>query len=685
MAQRQSTRELMEQLTSGTITRRGFVVRAAALGMSASAIAGLLAACGAAEVAPTAGAVATQVASAAPGVAATVATGATQIASAAPGAAATVATGATQIASAAPGAATAVASRPAGTAATDSPTSGGGNGIGAASTRELGKGGGLGPGPTKRGGSGQLKLLWWQAPTILNTHQAQGTKDFDAARLVLEPLANFGPDDKLVPFLAAEIPSVEKGTVAKDGTSVTWKLKSGVKWSDGQPFTSKDVAFTWKYATDKDTAAVSLANYENIASVETPDDTTAKITFKTPTPSWYIPFTGPNGMILPEHIFKDGMGSAAKNFAGNLKPIGTGPYKITDFKPGDQVTYDINPNWRDANGPAFDTVLMKGGGDAPSAARAVLQSGDYHIAWNLQIEPSILNQLQSSGKGRVEQLPNWGIERIMINRSDPIKEVNGQRSEKNTPHPFLADKAVRQALNLLCDRKTIAETLYGPAGSATANFLTQPAIYNSPNTKWEFNIAAAEKLLDDAGYKKSGQFRAKGDVKLAVVFQTSINSVRQKHQQIIKDAFEKAGIQVELKTVDASVYFSSDPGNPDTSAHFYADLEMLTSSPNIDPWTFMANYIGTDIAQKENSWNGRNASRWANKDYDTTLEQARGELDPVKRAQLFIKLNDLLINDVAVIPQIDRLGPIAIANGIKGLELNGWSSTNWNVANWTKS
>src|SRR5205823_5010766 len=121
--------------------------------------------------------------------------------------------------------------------------------------------------------------------------------------------ASFGSDDKLVPFLAAEIPSRENGGVAADGKSVTWKLKSGVKWSDGQPFSAKDVVFTWRYATDKDTAAVSQGIYKDIDKVEAPDDTTVKVSFKEPTPGWYTVFTGANGMILPEHVFKDGMGA----------------------------------------------------------------------------------------------------------------------------------------------------------------------------------------------------------------------------------------------------------------------------------------------------------------------------------------------------------------------------------------
>src|SRR5215469_14822283 len=97
--------------------------------------------------------------------------------------------------------------------------------------------------PTKRGGGGQLKVLWWQAPTLLNPHFATGTKDQDASRIFYEPLAAWGPDGDLEAVLAAEIPSVQNGGVAKDGMSVTWKLKQGVKWHDGKPFTADDCVF----------------------------------------------------------------------------------------------------------------------------------------------------------------------------------------------------------------------------------------------------------------------------------------------------------------------------------------------------------------------------------------------------------------------------------------------------------
>ncbi|PON14545.1 hypothetical protein C2W62_28490 [Candidatus Entotheonella serta] len=116
--------------------------------------------------------------------------------------------------------------------------------------------------PTKRGGGGKLKLLWWQAPTTLNVHFASGGKDYDASRVVYEPLAALDGDANLVPILAAEIPSYANGGLSKDGTTVTWRLKKDVRWHDGKPFTADDVVFTWEYAADTATGAVTHRTYK---------------------------------------------------------------------------------------------------------------------------------------------------------------------------------------------------------------------------------------------------------------------------------------------------------------------------------------------------------------------------------------------------------------------------------------
>jgi peptide/nickel transport system substrate-binding protein len=153
--------------------------------------------------------------------------------------------------------------------------------------------------PTRRGGGGALKLLWWQGPTLLNPHFAVGTKDQEASRIFYEPLAGWDADGNLVPMLAAEIPDLENGGLARDGMSVTWKLKPNVRWHDGKPFTADDVVFTSEYASDPATAAVSIGSYKD-AKIEKIDPLTVRVRFAKPTPYWANAFVGWRGMIIPK-------------------------------------------------------------------------------------------------------------------------------------------------------------------------------------------------------------------------------------------------------------------------------------------------------------------------------------------------------------------------------------------------
>src|SRR5580698_2595106 len=354
--------------------------------------------------------------------------------------------------------------------------------------------------PTKRGGGGALKVLWWQGPTLLNPHFAVGTKDQDGSRIFYEPLAGWNPDGDLVPVLAAEIPSIENGGLAKDGLSVTWKLKQGVKWHDGQPFTADDCVFNWKYAADPATSATTIGSYKDINVVKV-DDHTIRIEFEKPTPFWADAFVGVSGMLLPKHIFDPYKGAKSREAPANLAPIGTGPYMFVGFNPGDLVQGKINPNYHQENRPYFDTIEMKGGGDAVSAARAVLQTGEYDFAWNMQVEDVILKRLEAGGKGHAEIMPTGNVEHIELNFTDPLKEVDGERSSLKTKHPFLSDPPVRQALNLLVDRVSIHKYIYGRTGFDTANFVNNPKRFASSNTHYEFSIDKAVKLLDEAGWK----------------------------------------------------------------------------------------------------------------------------------------------------------------------------------------
>ncbi len=541
--------------------------------------------------------------------------------------------------------------------------------------------------PAKRGGGGHLKTLWWQSPTLLNPHFASGTKDQDASRIFYEPLGSYDPDGNLLPVLAAEVPSLQNGGVARDGLSVTWKLKRNVQWHDGKPFTADDVVFNWEYVMDPATAAVTIGQYRDIARIDKVDSHTVKVVFKTPTPFWSASFCGPTGQIIPKHLFEAFKGGKSREAPTNLKPVGTGAYRFVDFKPGDIVRAELNPNYHLPNRPFFDTMEMKGGGDAVSAARAVIQTGEYDYAWNMQVEDDILKRMEQGGKGKVDIALGGNIEHIQLNTTDPWTEVDGERASIKTRHPVLTDPAVRQALNLLVDRASVQEQIYGRTGVATANFVNAPSRFVSKNTRWEINIDKASQILEAAGWKRgSDGIRAKDGKKLKFVYQTSINAPRQKTQAIVKQAAAKAGIDMELKSVTASVYFSSDPANPDTYLHFYTDLQMYTTTmTQPDPQRFMDQFTSWEVASKENKWAGRNPTRWRNDEYDRTWKAAESEMDPVKRAALFVKMNDLVIQNVVVIPVVFRPRVAAISNRLRDAGQSGWDSDFWALPFWAKA
>ncbi len=531
-----------------------------------------------------------------------------------------------------------------------------------------------------------LKLLYWQAPTILNPHLSTGSKDLEASRITLEPLATYDQNGKLIPFLAAEIPSVENGGVAEDGKSVTWKLKQDINWSDGTPFTAADVVFTYEFLANPKVGATSSGNYEIVEKVEAIDDYTVKVTFKTVNPAWERPFVGASGMILPRHIYENYNAENAREAPANLLPIGTGPYKVVEFKPGDVVVYEPNSYFRNANNIAFKRIELKGGGDATSAARAVLQTGDADYSFNLQVEAPVLQQLETGGKGKIVSVLGTLSERILLNFSDPNKATaDGERANINNPHPFLSDKTVRQAFSLAIDRDTISNQLYGITGQPTANFLILPEEYNSPNTSYEFNLEKAQQLLDKAGWKDTNNngTRDKDGVEMKVVFQTSVNPLRQKTQEIVKQGLQAIGIEVELKSIDASVFFSGDPANNDTIEHFYADLQMFTTGNyNPDPSNYMKSYTCDEIPQKANNWVGDNYSRYCYPEYDKLWLAATKELDPKKRQEMLIKMNDILINNFVVIPLVHRADVTAISNRLQGFELTPWDRNTWNIKDW---
>jgi len=549
-----------------------------------------------------------------------------------------------------------------------------------------------------RGQGGTLTLLYFQAPTIVNPHLSPGTKDLSASRITYEPLASFDKDSKLTPFLASEAPSLENGQVAADGTSVTWKLKRDIKWADGEPFTADDVLFTYQYITNPDVKSSSAASYSEVESVEVLDDYSIKVNFKQPTAAWYAPFVGPFGMIIPRHIFEAYNGANFADAPSNLQAVGTGPYFVSEYRKEDvliiggnavstvKIIYEINPYYREPTKPFFSKVELQGGGDLNLAGQAS-KEGKVDFTWNLVLPEDTLVDIESGGKMLVVVKASAFIERIMLNFTDPNKETaDGERSSVQFPHPFLSDLKVRQAISMAINREAIAAP-YGRGGELTTNILTEPAYYASPNNTYEYNPQKAAELLDESGWMDGNGdgIREKDGVELRLVFQTSIQALRKMAQEQVKKDLEAIGFAVELKQIDASIYLGPPKDTTDTRRQFYADFEEFAfSNKSPDPSAYMAGWLCDQAAQKENDWSLPNWARYCNPEFDALFAQAAAELNPDKRTELFIKMNELLIQDVAVIPLVKLYDPVAVGVDLKGYDFTAWDVEVWNLADWYK-
>jgi peptide/nickel transport system substrate-binding protein len=540
----------------------------------------------------------------------------------------------------------------------------------------------------ERASDGEVKIIYWQAPSILNPFLSGGTKDVESASLVVEPLARYNENGELVAWLAAEVPTVGNGGVSEDLTSITWKISPDLKWSDGSAFTSADVKFTYEYCTHPEGGCAQLTKFEGVSSVETPDDVTVVVNFEKPTPNPYGPFVGGESPILQAAQFADCLGAAASTCTdANFNPIGTGPFVVDEFKPNDVITFSANPNYRDPAKPAFAKVTFKGGGSAAASGTAVMETGEFDYGWNLQLAPDVIAKMAEGGKGT--PVAGFGplVERLMLNQTNPSPDLaDDVRSTAAEPHPFLKDPAVYQAMSMAIDRPLLVEIGYGKAGKVTCNWVPAPEAFNSTSmTCDKQDIAGANALLDEAGIVDSDGdgVREKDGVPLSILYQTSTNAVRQDFQALIKEWLSEIGIESELRNIDASVFFGGDAGSPDTFQKFYADVQMYANTFNgTDPQSYLGNGLCDKAPRPETQWQGENISRFCMEEYDALHSELAQTADMAERNRIGRELNDMIVQNGGMIPLVHRGRLSAHANSLGGVKLNVWDSELWNIADW---
>ena len=540
----------------------------------------------------------------------------------------------------------------------------------------------------ERGADGEVKLTFPQAVSIMNPYLSSGTKDVIAGSMVVEPLAGIDDQGNLVPKLAVEIPTVANGGISEDLTTITWKLIPGLLWSDGTPVTADDAVFTAAYCMDPNGGCAQLSKYEGVASVEAVDPSTIKVTFTAPKPNPYTAFVGALAPILQKAQFAACQGAAAPTCTDpNNMPIGTGPFMVTGFTVNDTVSLAANPNYRDPAKPAFATAVIKGGGDAEGSARAVMETGEFDYGWNTQIPPDSQTAMAAAGKGTFVVAFGTLVERIEMNMTDPSPDLpEGMRSTSAHPHPILSDIKVRTALSKAIDRSILVEVGYGSGGRPTCNIIPGPDAWASDNTGCiAQDMPGAMALLDEAGWVVGADgIREKDGKKLSILYQTTVNPIRQDFQALVKDWWTELGVQVELKAIDPGVFFGGDAGSPDTFQKFYADVEMYANnSDNPDPETYLSQYKCVNAPSPENQWQGENMNRFCDPAYDAKVDELSKTTDLAARQTIAKQLNDMVTKDsMTVIPLVHRGTLSAHSNALGGVVMNAWDSELWNVADW---
>ena len=397
--------------------------------------------------------------------------------------------------------------------------------------------------------------------------------------------------------------------------------------------------------------------------------------------------------VLSSVQFADCVGAAAASCDNeNYAPLGSGPYRIVDFTPDRNARYERNPHYY-AEEPYFDGVALIGGGDALSAAQAVLETGEADYAWNLQIAPQTLADLETEGNGKVVSAFSSLVERIVLNQTNADPSLGDDRSEYldgANPHPFLTFAPVAQAMSMAVDRALISERLYGFAGEPACNLIVGPPSYVSAANDGCLgqDIEGANKLLDDNGVLDTDGdgVREYNGAPLRLTFQTSTNQVRQDTQALVRDWWREIGIEAELVHHDAAVFFGGDPvaDKDQVYSRFFADVQMYATGPDIDPQQYLFGLTCAEVPDQDNNWSGSNVPRACNPEFDELAEELSHTPIGAERAALVKEMNDILVQSYYEIPLVNRGIVSAHLDTLKGVRINGWDSEMWNVAEWRR-
>ncbi|MEX2541685.1 MAG: peptide ABC transporter substrate-binding protein [Trueperaceae bacterium] len=324
-------------------------------------------------------------------------------------------------------------------------------------------------------------LLPEDLPT-LNPYVSTAFIALQVTPAIIEPLVEVDADGQYQPVLVSEIPTRDNGGIGEEGLLITWRLRDGLLWSDGEPVTADDVVFTYESATA--TGSVRSGAFERVVSVEAIDDTTVQVRYSEFDSSYFDQF---QWGILPRHAA--GAPEEIANWEFNREPVGTGPFALQSWSTGDRIVLTRNENY---HGEAYlDRVVFQVVPSEDTRAAMMTRGDAQRMLWPSATQREIF---QESPQTRYELVPSIWVLRMFLNLGERGNPTTGQ-----DPHPVLGDQRVRQAIAHGIDYDLLTEELAeGRVKRATSPFAL--GWYDCGTEGYAFDPERARALLDEAGW-----------------------------------------------------------------------------------------------------------------------------------------------------------------------------------------
>ena len=524
-------------------------------------------------------------------------------------------------------------------------------------------------------GGGTVALIIPEEPAGLNRYLADAALLYQVADATVIGLTTPNEKGEYTPRLAAELP-----TISDDQKTVTWKLRQGLKWSDGEPLTSDDIKFTWEAVSNPNSGAYNATSgFDLIESIETPDDLTAIVHYSEP----YVGYLGQfSAALLPRHA--TGNPEEMTTWAWNMKPVAAGPFVVTDWRSGESITMERNANYYEEGKPYLDKLIFRIIPEAASQTALVKQGEAQVHLW--PGEDKVEYDALMAGSAAQQLVPGvWNLA-IDFNLSKP----GDDDPSASAPHPILGDIRVRQAISYAIDYDTlINDVMNGQVQPSTNPFAygwykcDMPRMYN-------FDAEKAKQLLTEAGWvegpdgirEAQGALYAEDGTRLSLELQgyTTFEPLERAEQYIVEN-LKAVGIEANIQNYDFSIIFGSfADGAPSKLGDF--DMLIYDRGYYLEPHgDVVDSYHSSSIPSADNP-DGDNSYRWVNPEADAAIETAGSTFDQATRREAYCELARLIQEDAIQDHIFLFQDGYGFSSRLEGYTVSTWGSMTWDVENW---